>query len=256
MRLKRELFNNCKGNPRQQKALALAIYLKRLLGRTSTLHDYTVNKLHKISGLSPTTIKKYIPILKQMDLVHFTGKNNQHLVVSKLSSHTGNRNINIDAFKFSTTKDIYNSLRAFLVLAIQARKDFVRRTIQTFSHPSSNKEMRSARKTMKRLVKAGVLKGIDDVYCELGLSYARMARETGNCIRTIQRVIKFAIANGWCKKRVNKEVIPLKGIAFRDTGEFFTYSTQDTLVLMHANIYYLSEGISNSLGMVYIVGKK
>lgn len=256
MHLKRRIFHNCIGNPRTQKAVALALLLKLRLGRTSTLHNWTVNKLHDASGVSASTIKKYLPIMKAMGLVHTEGKNNQHLVIGRISSHTAHRNICIDEFCFDSFKEIYNSLRAFIALAIQSRKDFVKRILQTCQNPLNHNEFVKARKALKRLVKRGVLRGVDAAYKELGLSYKHIAQETGNCIRTAQRIMKYAINMGWCKKHQNKEAYEIKGISFRDTCEIFTYSTKNYVVLMHANTYTLSEGISESLGLVYIVGKK
>lgn len=256
MDLKRKFFNECIGDPRLQKALSLAICLKNQVGKTSVIRDWSVNKLHLITGASPTTIRKYLPILKSRGWVHFSGKRRQHLVVGRISSHTAHRNICINEFKFDSFKDIFNSLRAFLALALQARKDFIRQTLQTYRNPFNHKEFVKARKTLKRLVKRGVLSGMDARYKEYGLSLKRIAQETGNCIRTAQTTIKHAIGMGWCKKQHHPEAYYLKGISFRDTGEFFTYSTKNYVVLMHANTYILSDEISKSLGMVYIVGKK
>lgn len=252
MLLKRKIFHDCTGNPRVQKAVSLALLLKHRLGRTSTLHNWSTNKLHDVAGVSASTIKKYMPIMKSMGLVHFCGKNNQHLVVSKISSHTAHRNICIDEFCFDTFKDIYNSLRAFIALAVQARKDFIRRTIQTYLNPANHKVFIKARKTLKRLVKIGVLSGVDAEYKEYGLSYKRIAQEIGVCIRTAQRVVKYAVGNGWCRKHQNKEAYELRGVSFRDTGEIFTYATKHWVVQMHANTYSLSRLISDSISRVGI----
>ena len=57
--------------------------------------------------------------------------------------------------------------------------------------------------------------------------------------------------NGWYKKHQHKEAYELRGISFRDTGEFFIYSTKHYSVLMHANTYSLSKLISDTLGLIY-----
>ena len=252
MQLRKSIFNDIKGQPRLQKAVSLALYLKAILGQGSVLHNYTINKLHEKSGVSPTTLKKYLPILKKNKWIQLQGKHNQHLVISKLASHSQKRNISLDEFDFKSFKDTYNSLRAFLALAIQARKDFIRQTILSYHNPSNKKEFCMARKKVKRFVKMGVLNRVDSAYKEFGVSFKRIAQETGNCIRTAQRIIQFAIKRNWCIKHRHAEIYHLKGVGFRDTDGLFTYSTKDYLVLMHANSYTLENPISDALGMVSI----
>lgn len=235
-----------------QKAISLLICLKCRAGKSSTIRNWSYNKLHLIAGVSPSTVRKYLPILKAKGFIHFSGRDNEHLVVGKMSAHTAHRNICIDEFCFDTFKDIYNSLRAFIALAVQARKDFIRRTIQTYHDPANHKVFIKARKTLKRLVKRGVLSGVDAEYKEYGLSYKRIAQEIGVCIRTAQRVVKYAVGNGWCRKHQNKEAYELRGVSFRDTGEIFTYATRHWVVQMHANTYSLSRLISDSISRVGI----
>lgn len=249
MYLRRNTFNECKGNPRLQKALAFAIQLKHLLGRTSTMHNYTINKIHRLTGLSATTIKKYLPVLKSMGWVRLDGKHGEHLIVCRLSSSKNRRNISIDKFCFDTFKDIHNSLRAFLVMAIQARKDYVRRTLCTYRNPSTTDELKRARNKMRGLVKRGVIPSIDTQFKELGVSLARMARETGNCIRTVQRVVGYAVRKQWCVRHHHSIRHQLKGIGFRDGLGFFTYSTKDYIVIMKSNTYELNEDISLSFSV-------
>lgn len=256
MNLRRKTLYSCKGDPRLQKALAIALYLKHLLGRTSTMPNWSANKLHKLSGISPTTLKKYLPIIRRQGWAHFCGKNNEHLVISSLSSHTADRNIRVDAFRFDSFKETYRSLRAFLALAIQHRKDFIGRTIQTYRDPSSHKELVKARKTLKRLVGKGILKGVDVKFRELGTSYKRIAQETGNCIKTAQNIIRYALNMGWCHKKRNCEQYYLKGICFREGGEFFTFSTRSNIYIMHPNRYILHTDIETSLGGGILDGKK
>lgn len=243
MQTRRKFFHKCAGDPKRQKALAIAIMLKVRLGRTSTLRNYTVNKIHQLTGLSPATIKKYIPLMMAMGLTHTQGRNNEHLVVNKLASHTRGRNIDISQFDFSSVKEIYYSLRAFLVMAVQAKKDFVRHALHASRNPSSHKELKRARKKKKSLVKAGVISGMDAEYREYGLSHARMARETGNCLRTAFSIKRYAAKKGWWRKERHQIRYHVPGISYRDTGEFFTYATKDYLVINLANTYTLSQSI-------------
>ena len=243
MRVKKKTFYGCVGETKIQKAVSLALLLKLRLGRMSTLHNWSVNKLHNITGASPSTIKKYLPIMRRMGLVFTQGKNGQHLVVSRLSTRRACRNIDLSLIDFSSFKSTYNCFRAFIAMSIQAKKDFIRRTIQAVRQPSSYEELKEARRTMKRLVKSGAVAGMDSEYKEYGLSRKRIAEEIGNCIRTAHTVIKFAVNKGWWSKEQHPVRVLLSDICFRDTGGFFTYTTKNYMVLMQANTYTLNESL-------------
>lgn len=247
MRLKRKIFHECIGNPRIQKAVSIAVLLKIRLGRVSTMHNWSVNKIHELTGISATTINKYLPLMKSIGLVCTEGRNNGHLVVKRLSSKRQGRNIDISKFDFSSFKDIYNCLRAFLALAIQARKEFVRRALHASQNPSSPGELKRARSKLRRLVKNGVISGMDAKFEDHGISRARIARETGNCLRTAHNIIEFAINKKWWKKENHEIRVLLSGIAYRDTGELFTYTTKNYLVISLANTYILEDSIYNSI---------
>lgn len=232
-----------KGQPRLQKALAFAIFLKFKLGRSSMMRDYSINKIHTITRISATTINKYMPILIEKGWVRFEGKNQQHLIVCKLASHAENRNICIDKFCYDSYKDVYRSLRAFLALIIQSHKDFIKRTIQIATNPKRGQKFKAARKLVKRLVKQGILKSIYDAYKELGLSLKRIAKETGNCVRTAQNIMNYAISKKWCSKRHHYEKV--KSANYYYDG--YMFYKNGNLYNVFSNTYVLSNIISTHL---------
>ena len=240
MQIRRRTINECKGEPRLQKALAFAIYLKFKLGRSSFMESYSINKIHNLTRISATTIKKYLPILIENGWVSFCGKQNQHLVVSNLSSHTKGRNIKIDRFCFDSFSDVYNSIRSFLAILIQARKDFIKRTIQIATNPKVGENCKAARKTMKRLVREGIIRDVE--YKEYGLSYKRIAKELGNCARTAFRVMQYAIKKKLVGKHNNVEQIYAPKVFYRSIIGY-TFATKNNLYCVHANTYTISHGI-------------
>lgn len=242
MEIRRRIFNNCKGDPQLQKAVAFAIYVKYKFGRSSMMRDFTINKIHKLTGISPTTIKKYLQILSRMGYLSYQGKNNQHLIICRLSSHTDRRNITIDKFCFDSFKDVYRSLRAYVALSIQAHKDFIRRTIQTATDPKRGQNFKAARNIVKRLVRNGILKSVYGVYRELGISYKRIAKETGNCVRTAQRIIQYAVSKKWVTKHTHFEQVFAPKVNFHYV-EGFTFSTMNNLYRVLANTYVLEENV-------------
>lgn len=235
-------MTECKGQPRLQKAVAFAVFLKHKLGQSSMMRNYSVNKIHTLTKISATTIKKYLPILKQCGFVAFCGKNNQHMIVTKLCSHTKGRNVRIDNFCFESYKDVYRSLRAYLALLIQSHKEFIKRTLQIAANPNNWEEFKAARKTVKRLVKQGIIRGMNVAYKEYGISFKRIAKETGNCTRTAQRIINYALNKGWVSKKRNYEKIFIHKINYRQV-DGFTFATRNNVYRVFANTYELNIGL-------------
>lgn len=195
------------------------------------------------------TFKKYLPIMVDMGLVRFDGKNNEHLVICCMRSKHKARNVDIHRFSFKSFKSVYNSLRAFLVLILQQRKDYVARTLQIARNPRKGQDFNSARKAVKRLVRQGVLKSVYDNVKELGLSYKRIAKEVGVCVRTAERVVFFALQKRWCRKQTHFLRVEMRGVN-RMYVEGFTFTTRNYGFIVSANTYTLSRGIRQSLGMV------
>lgn len=239
-------MNECKGQPRLQKAVAFALYLKFKLGRSSMMRDYSINKIHKLTKISATTINKYLPILIENGWVTFCGKNQQHMVVSKLCSHTDKRNVCVDVFCFDSFTEVYRSLRSFLALIIQSHKDFIKRTIQIATNPQKGQNCKAARKLVKRLVKQGLLHDVYSTYKEYGLSLKRIAKETGNCIRTAQRIMQYAIDKNWVKKQNHTEKVFTPNINFYQV-QGYTFSTKNNLYLVYANTYELNNVVTASI---------
>lgn len=239
-------MNECKGNPRLQKALAMALYIHWRLGRCSCLQNYTINKLHTITKISPTTLKKYLPILKELGWVRFEGKNNQHLTISKLCSHNEKKNIKVDEFCHKTFKDTYYSLRAFIALTIQARKDFIKRTLQSVENPKGLKEYRSALKIAKRLVEKNILHSVSDKYREWGITLERFAQEMGNCVSTACKTIKYAVLHGWVWKYRNYNQIYARGVNKRQVYPY-TFTTKNNMYEIYPNIFRLTPPMLSAL---------
>lgn len=239
MQLRKNIMHECRGDQRRQKAVAIALYIKHCIGRNAMMNDFTFNKLHNLTGISTTTLKKYMPFLISEGWVTFTGKNNKHLVICKLASHRARRNFNIDFFDFSSFKGVLNSIRTLLAVMIQKRKDFIRRTIQTASNPSSAKEYKDARSILRRLVKDGAITSVHTCYNELGISLAKIARELCVCVKTAQNIIGMAIkSNILSKERHTERVFSPNYLV---DGYTFYYNSCSYLV--HANTYTIATGI-------------
>lgn len=224
----------------------MALFIKSKIGRGSTIRNYSVNKVRTITGISATTIKKYMPVIIGMGLAHFEGRGCSHLVIGKMCSRTDGRNICVDRFVFTSFKETYNSLRAYLFLLIQSRKDFIRRTIQTATCPKRGEDFKAARKTMKRLVREGVLRSMYETYKEYGIGLARIAKETGNCIRTACNVVKYAVGHKLVQKKRHFSRVFAPNVNFRQV-DGYTFSTMNSLYKVLPNTYSLNKYVASDI---------
>lgn len=247
--ISRKIINEITGDTRKQKAVAIAVYLKKVCGRSSTIRDFNPYKIQKLTHIHPNTFKTYLPIMVDMGLVRFDGKNNEHLVICRMRSRHIQRNVDVHRFSYKSFKSVYHSLRAFLVLILQQRKDFVYRTLQIARNPKKGQDFKSARKTVKRLVKQGVLKSVFDSAKDFGLSYKRIAKEVGVCVRTAERVVAYALQKRWCRKQTHFTRVEMRGVN-RMYVEGYTFTTRNYGFIVDANTYTLSDGIRRCLGMV------
>lgn len=251
MYLRRKIVNQLKGDPLLQKAVAIAILIKRKLGRTATMGDFTINKLYELTKISPTTLNKYLPVLINHKWARIDGnqKGKKSLTILNMSSHNKGRNIRIDRFCFNSFKEVYRSLRAFLALIVQSRKDFIQRTLLLVTDPKNGKSYKVARKKVRRLVRNGFLNSMYQKYVECGLTLRRIAKETGNCVRTAQKIMQYAIKRKWCEKQHNIEKIKVD--ASNPYSKFIPFKhaflSHGYLYIFHANTYTLSKGISSDI---------
>lgn len=242
-------MNDIVGSPRRQKSVALAIIMKKTLPDHSTILNYNPNKVQRLTGINQNTFRKYLPLMVEMGLVRFDGINGEHLVVCCLHSKDKKRNIDIHRFSFRSFAEVYNSLRAFLALLIQQRKEYVRRTLQIARDPQKGDDFTAARKAVKRLVRRGVLKSVNESVREWGISLKRIAKETGNCVRTAERIVSYACRKKWWSKTRNYEWVIMRGVNRRFVPGF-TFTTWNYGFVVHPNTYRLNIAIGRCLGMV------
>lgn len=239
-------MNDIKGCPRAQKTLGIAIALKKALGQNSEIKNWNPNKIKQIIRISPNTFKSYLNDLLEAGYVKMRGKN---MIVCKLTSSTADRNISVDIFDFGNGrvvfKEVYRSLRTFLAMFLQHKKDYIKRTIQSYHDPQKGDNYRLLRRKVRRLVRGGIIKSMQDIFEEWGLSYRRIAEQTGNCIRTAQNIIKYGIIHKWLHKQVNiiRDFIP--GVNGRYV-EGYDFTTRNYGYIIRANSYHLAESVEQS----------
>lgn len=250
VRIKRKTMTLIKGSTRLQKAVSIAVFLKFKIDRSSIIRNYTPYKVQKLTGISPHTLKKYLPLMLELGLVSFCGKNNEHLVISRLHSKIENRNIDLGTFAFQSFREVYQSIRSYLFLLLQHRKEYVRRTLQIARYPKKGENFKAARKAVKRLVKQGVLKSPNEEPKEYGISLKRIGEEVGVCLRTAEEVVKFALIRKWCRKFTHFKATHMPGVNRMEVPGYM-FTTLNYGFNVTANTYVLSPTASLSLGMVF-----
>ena len=251
MQSRKRTLDRIKGDRKGQRAYSVAIWLKLVLGKGSRITSYSTNKLAKLGRMSHKTAQKYERLLIEYNFAHFEGKDeNQVFIINSISSHTSRRNVSIDVFDFSTRWSIYRSLQSFIFMRIQHKKDFMQHLLQARHNPKDSGEYKNARKQVKDLVVKGILRRDTQKYEEWGLTLRRIAKEIGCCVRTVERVVQFAVDNKWVKREHNFEKYYAKGVNYRDI-EGFTFATKNYLFVVHPNTYCLSDRVSEALTTPY-----
>jgi len=221
-----------KNSNKLSKALSLLIAVKQTY-KSSTINNYTTDKLHKITGLHANTIKKRIKTLKEIGLVKFIGKHKEHLLFESVTSSSEHRNVYADFSTFKNVKDIEKALLALLIVEIQKKKDFAKHTIQSAQNPSNLEECKRAKKICNRY-------GYGKEYKEYGLSYKTIAKKLRVCLQKAFEIVKFAIENDFLVKTKREIQKFFYGIGnsskYIEDGKFTFYTSNNAYKVL-ANVY-------------------
>lgn len=249
--IRRKTYTLLKGRKNVTQAVALALFVKSRI-KSSTITNFSYNKLKNLTGLHITTLKKRIDILRKLNLISFIGKNNEHLCFVCLSDRKHKKkNVNLDYLNFSSIKDIEKSLFASLLIEIQKRKEFAKHTINNAVDGHDNKLVKSSRRICRRY-------GFGREFVDNGISYKRIAREMGVSIKTAMLIVKYSVENGFLRKIHRQIQVYVKGIKsmlnYLEKEVDFTFCTKDNEYYIYANLYELTPLTSPnpSHGMVNI----
>ena len=224
LRLALEMF----GNKELLKAIAMFLLIRKRLG-SNVIKNYSINKLVNLLGAHARTIKKRLRVLSQYGLVTIVGKT--LMLRSIVSKHT-KRNVKLGERKmeYSSLKNVEYSLQAILVVVIQNRKDFAKRTIRN-AHGGSHdyKVVKAARDAARKF-------GYGFQYVEKGLSYKTIAKKLGVSIKTAFEIVKFAVKRTILKKETHFIQTYMQSVSKREVYGY-TYTTHNYGYKILANSY-------------------
>lgn len=227
---RRKLLHKMPNNAMMVKSLALALYVKKKVA-SSTINDFSYNKLANLTGLHINTLKKRVSYLKSIGLAKLVS--GKHLVFCSLASSSKHRNIDITKIVYDSVKDVEKCLYALFVVEIQKRKDFVKHTLQSAHNPKNIKEMKKAKEICRRY---GYY---DKEFKDFGISYKTIAKKLGVCLQKAFSIVEYAIEHLFLAKANNFVQVYCKGIGMMQkyVENNFTFCTQNNIYYIYANTY-------------------
>lgn len=236
-------------NPKIRKAIAFSLFVKSQVV-SSTVQDWTINKIHTITGVSALAIRDRLRTLRELDLVEEIGAERKHLVFKSLKSHTSHRNASIPLVPFETNnkikkngkaqniKQIENTLSAMLVIEIQNRKNFAKQMIRQKRNPNSLDSLKDALKACNRYV-------YSDKFYENGISYKYIAKKLGVGLQKAFDIVSYAIKNQILskKKNIQKKYISCIKYIQDMIKPNYTYIKNNFIYKIRANSYTIIAGI-------------
>lgn len=227
------------------KALALAIYVK-MNTVSSTVNRCTVNKLHELTSLHSSTIKKRMKTLLDMELIMCDQNNN--VTFLSLQSSSNRRNVIFDFTKFKSVSELEYALYSLLLKDILSKKEYVKKEIDEIKNlkkPTSESESKRNKKRIKDLrrllskYKRPTIKSItDEEYKEYGISYDTLSRKLGICRQKTVEIVNFALKHGLITKEKRVEQVYIKNANLLHRLPKGCFCTKNNFYRVFANVYH------------------
>lgn len=241
MKISRALLLKARNGREDLMLLAIVLMLKHTLSKSRLLHS-NINRLAKAAKVSHKTMKKYLPLLIMNGFIHIEGcgkLNNQIIIVNKIATKHDKQNISIDLIHYDSIQSVVKSLRAFMVVHLQSKKDYMKQLLETFHNPYRSDNYKEVRRRVRKLVSYGYLEDMHQCYAEWGLSIKGIAKRIGCSLVTAFKAVEYAISNGWLIKEKHVEQFYAKGVNHTEV-EWATFTTKDNIYIVHPNTYSLT----------------
>lgn len=138
---------------------------------------------------------------------------------------------------YTSLKSVEYSLQSILVAQIQLRKDFAKQTIRN-AHGASHdyKVVKAARDAARKF-------GYGFEYVERGLSYKKIAKKIGVCVKTACEIVKFAVKNAVLCKTTHSICTYLPSVHGMEV-EGYTFTTRNYGYKVLANCYSVAPSLA------------
>lgn len=234
MKVRKSIIHKLNNDAQVRKALALSLYCKDELG-IHYVKEFTYNKLHVLTGIHVSTLKKRIRTLMQVGLAFMEGRK---LVFNKVHKDNNRNNIVLDTERMHTLKDYEYAIISMGVAIVQENKNFVKSVIDKCTDPKKLKEYKSAKKFANA-------HGYGMNFLDNGISYKYMANNFDISVKTACSAVKFAVKNLILCVKKNFEQIFVKAVNknIGKSNSEYTFSTKNNVYVVHANSYSLGRAI-------------
>lgn len=216
------------GNKKLLKAIAMLLLVRKKTKGKDCFRKFRYSHISKITGMHSNTIKERLHTLIEYGLACFDGET---LMFRSITSRHTKRNIRLSDAKFSykSIKDVEHSLFSLLIVILQNRKEFCKRTIRNAHDGKDVKSVKTARLQSRKY-------GYGNEYVERGLSYRTIARKLGVCIKTAVETVKFGIKKGFFSKETHFLPTFMPNVNFMEVFGY-TFTTKNYGFVVIANTY-------------------
>ncbi len=249
-RLSRNIFKNAIGNRNKRRAISFAIFMKAVKP-TSVVKDWTPKELSNLTHLDPRTCKKYVDLLREMQLVsEHTKEGHRYLVFEPLKEgkkknkwnsgyHTSKyHNVMLGDYDTTSIKDIDIHLQALFICEVQRRKDYIQQIVSATQTPKSLRELKRAKRVCKD---RGWNSFIDE-----GISFRYICKALNCSPNSVSKIIRYGERVGlFTVKRSEPEVVFFGIGRAREAAEYldekWSWCMNNVVVLQRANIFTLKD---------------
>lgn len=194
------LYNEITKGMTYARAIAFSIFVKQHDLVSSTVKDFTPNKLHEMTGLHANTIKKYLQILAEMGLIEELP--NGSIVFKSLSNKHENRNMPpIDFDRFNTLTEIEYAVYTVAIMERLKRMKYTEEKCKARFNPTKGDDFEAARKYCRK-------HNITKPFQDNGLSFDGIAEELNISSTTAENIIKFAVKHNFLEKHNRQIQVP------------------------------------------------
>ena len=234
MNIKRSIIHRANDSKQTQKAVALALYCKDHLG-VDYIDNFSYNKLHNITGMHDTTLRKRVKTLLKMGLA-FMQKD--RLVFARIKKDQKRNNFSLDTTGLKTIRDYEKLVVISGIAVILHDKELAKNVIDNLHNPKCLKDLKEARQLARSYGYTS--------YKENGISYDYMAKKFGCSIKTMVEIVKFATKKGFLALKKNVETFFAHSICWRlnKNNSQFTFTTKNYAYIVHANSYSKGSAIA------------
>lgn len=244
-RIRRKLLHEAEGDARRQKALAFLLCLRHHLGGRGSVPAYSRNKLHKLTGASDGTVKKYMGILTAWGLARFETERDgsRTLRFTRLSSGTSHRNIKCDGLDWRSLQRAFESVRHLMHIMVISNKRFIEQAIRVRNNPRTlaKRMKREDFKKARALCKSYARPDANGSYTydDWGMSYKTIAKRLGCCERTAFTYIDKGVRAHRFKREHHYEWVSLPYLTAEEIRRVggYTFTMDGWGVRVKANTY-------------------